>query len=177
MKAKRTVLFLGLVLAGLAADLGSKAWIYCNPDLKQKDLLPGILRIDYTKNTGSAFGLFEEHNLSLLVISVVAVFLFTGYFFTYKDPSRLTAIAFALIVAGTIGNFYDRIAHAGVRDFIEFYLFPWPIFNIADSMITVGAGCFIAATLLEAPEKPKREEAQSPPAPEKTEGTRRRRVS
>ena len=56
-------------------------------------------------------------------------------------------MALGLILAGTLGNLYDRIAYRAVRDFIDVYLINWPIFNLADTWITIGV-IFIILSML-----------------------------
>lgn len=52
---------------------------------------------------------------------------------------RILSAALGLILGGTVGNLYDRIVFSGVRDFLDFYLIRWPVFNIADCCLVCGA--------------------------------------
>lgn len=61
---------------------------------------------------------------------------------TARDPSLSAALG--LILAGTVGNFYDRVVFDGVRDFLYFYLINWPVFNIADCCLVCGAFLLLA---------------------------------
>lgn len=92
-------------------------------------------------NTGIAFGLFKDHGLVFIVIPIIAIILliFNIYYYRKNDEalSRSYIIAFSLILGGAIGNLYDRIVHGYVIDFFDFRV--WPVFNIADSAITIGA--------------------------------------
>lgn len=61
--------------------------------------------------------------------------------------------ALGLILGGTIGNLYDRLVFGGVRDFLYFYKVEWPVFNIADCCLVVGAGLLLVQAVFVAPEK------------------------
>jgi len=101
-------------------------------------VLKNILHITPVYNSGIAFGLFKDFNTSILV----AISLFTALFIIYiifvkKPRSRLLVSALSLIMAGAAGNLIDRITYGYVLDFIDLRV--WPVFNIADSAITIGA--------------------------------------
>jgi signal peptidase II len=59
--------------------------------------------------------------------------------------------ALGLILAGTVGNLYDRLVFHGVRDFLYFYKIEWPVFNVADCCLVVGAGLLLLQALLASP--------------------------
>jgi signal peptidase II len=105
-------------------------------------IIRNILHMTLIHNTGIAFGLFKDQGIVFIIIPVIAIILliFNIYYYRQNDEalSRTYIIAFSLILGGAIGNLYDRIAFGYVIDFIDFRI--WPVFNIADSAITVGAG-------------------------------------
>jgi len=84
-----------------------------------------------TTNTGAAFSLFQGQRYALISISVIAIFFILKY---YKEKEYQFPLT--LILAGTIGNLIDRIFLGHVRDFIDLKF--WPVFNIADTLITIG---------------------------------------
>jgi len=96
-------------------------------------------------NTGIAFGFFKDQGIVFIVIPIVVILLLAFNVFYYKQNnewlSRGYIIAFSLILGGAIGNLIDRISYGYVIDFIDFRI--WPVFNIADSAITIG-GIIIA---------------------------------
>lgn len=61
-------------------------------------------------------------------------------------------VALGLILGGTIGNLYDRLVFGGVRDFLYFYKIDWPVFNVADCCLVVGAGLLLVQAVLVPPE-------------------------
>ena len=66
---------------------------------------------------------------------------------------RWLTIALGLILGGTLGNLFDRIVFGGVRDFLYFYLINWPVFNIADCCLVVGAGLLLIQALFTKPKE------------------------
>ena len=109
-------------------------------------LMEGVLELDYLENRGSAFGMFQNQKVFLLVVGFV--FMAAILFFLYKLPGekkfRITHVALAMVVAGGIGNMIDRIRFDFVVDFISFVLINFPVFNGADCFIVVGTiGLFL----------------------------------
>ena len=93
-----------------------------------------IVSFTLVKNTGAAFGLFRYQTTVFVAISVIAI-AFTIFYLVKKKPSLY--LPFALILGGAIGNLIDRLRFGHVVDFIDLHF--WPVFNVADSCITVGA--------------------------------------
>ena len=104
-------------------------------------VIPDILHMTLVYNTGFAFGMFRDHGAAFIVVPIVALILliFNIYYFRKSEEvlSRSYVVGFSLILAGAIGNLYDRIVFGYVIDFIDFRI--WPVFNVADSVITIGA--------------------------------------
>lgn len=104
-------------------------------------LISGVLHMTLVHNTGIAFGLFKDKGMVFIIIPIIAIILliFNIYYYRQNNEalSRSYIVAFSLILGGAIGNLIDRIAFGYVIDFIDFRI--WPVFNIADSAITIGA--------------------------------------
>ncbi len=97
----------------------------------------GVISIDYTTNTGAAFGMMKEGNVLLIMISIaVLAAIIYMMFFSRKRPSMGTAVFLGLLAGGALGNLLDRIFFGFVTDFISFSF--WPAFNVADIAITTG---------------------------------------
>lgn len=101
-------------------------------------------------NHGALFGFLRDHktlaNGGFAVISLLAA-VAIAYWSLLKATARdaWLCAALGLILAGTLGNFYDRITFNGVRDFLHWdYLFDWPVFNVADCCLVCGAGLLLA---------------------------------
>jgi signal peptidase II len=101
-------------------------------------LIKGVFHLTLVHNRGAAFGILKNQLPLFIFTAIFAAFLIflnlknTGY----KKPSLYT-LALSLILAGAIGNLIDRLCFGYVIDFLDFRI--WPVFNIADSSITVGA--------------------------------------
>jgi lipoprotein signal peptidase len=96
-------------------------------------------------NKGALFGLGQGANTLFAIISVVAAVAII-YWCTRRQTrgDGLLCTSLGLILAGTLGNLYDRVVFGGVRDFFRWYLwYEWPIFNVADSCLVCGAGLLL----------------------------------
>jgi signal peptidase II len=111
-------------------------------------VIPGWLRIVHNENPGAAFGMLAEGNplvRGFVLIGVAAlVLIFVGSaLFSRSQAFSAPLLRFGLssVLGGALGNFYDRVAHGTVTDFIEVFRGTWsfPSFNVADSAITAGA--------------------------------------
>lgn len=103
------------------------------PHVKHYILKP--LSITLTFNTGAGFSLFQNKTIFLAIFSIV--FLCLIIFFFNKIPADWSLVFFALMFGGALGNLIDRLFLGHVIDFIDFGFFP--VFNVADSAISVGA--------------------------------------
>ncbi len=107
-------------------------------------------------NTGIAFGLFRDNGFVFLIVPLIAVILLgynLYYYHKVGELDRIYVLGFSLILGGAIGNLTDRIMLGHVIDFIDLRV--WPVFNIADSAITIGACIVLLKALPVAPEKKK----------------------
>jgi len=104
-------------------------------------IIQNVLHMTMVHNTGIAFGFFKDYGVTFIIIPIVAIVLLVFNIYYYRQNnealSRTYIVAFSLILGGAIGNLIDRIVYGHVIDFIDFRI--WPVFNIADSTITIGA--------------------------------------
>jgi signal peptidase II len=162
-RSYRTLLW-SLALIGLGLDQASKygvfSWLREAPDNTfvlfrdaerkgfqfvaqfERDGVPHV-------NQGALFGIGRDHktmaNGGFAVISLLAAAAI-AYWSTQRSTAsdRWLCAALGLILAGTLGNFYDRVAFNGVRDFLHWnYLFDWPVFNVADCCLVCGASLLL----------------------------------
>ena len=100
------------------------------------EVLPNIFHITLVLNNGTAFGLMKGQNTVLAAITAAATVAIVAYAVTHKGPGLAVSSALGLILGGALGNLLDRIKFGCVIDFFDLRI--WPVFNIADSAITVG---------------------------------------
>ncbi|MBQ6846688.1 MAG: signal peptidase II [Oscillospiraceae bacterium] len=106
-------------------------------------ILPGILSFTYIRNEGAAFGILQGARVFFMIITVV-VFLCAIYYIAKTNPhSKLEKLALCFMAGGAIGNFIDRAVFGYVRDFILVEFIDFPVFNIADCFVCIGAGFYI----------------------------------
>jgi len=113
-------------------------------------VIPGFFRITHTENTGAAFSLFADSpshwkTAMLISFSVVAMIVVSVLLWKQSRALTMTGIALSLILGGAVGNLWDRVASGRVVDFLLFYVksYQWPVFNLADSAIVVGASLLV----------------------------------
>ena len=128
----------------LALDQASKAWVRGTLTLNQPvSVIGDLVRLTYIHNRGAAFGLSVGSHSSLvfLVLATLASALVLYLFMTAGREERLQRVALAMILGGALGNIIDRIRWSMVVDFIQVGVAGryWPIFNVADSAVTIGA--------------------------------------
>jgi signal peptidase II len=149
---------LWLMLAAVAApvliaDQASKLYVAAHLRLYTSiPIAPHFLDLTYTRNPGAAFSLFTNLPAQfregfLFTITAIAIIVLTVLLARARAPSWQT-VALALIMGGALGNLIDRVGRGVVIDFIHVHYYGWsyPVFNLADSAITIG----VAILLIEA---------------------------
>ncbi|PIP68258.1 MAG: signal peptidase II [Candidatus Omnitrophica bacterium CG_4_9_14_0_2_um_filter_42_8] len=131
----------------LLIDQVSKSVIVSRLALGQSiPIIKNVLHITFIKNTGAAFGLFKNSTYFFIAVSVIAVILIGIVLVNSAGKGSFSEkflfhYSLILIMAGALGNLIDRISLKYVIDFIDFRI--WPVFNIADSSITIGTALLI----------------------------------
>ena len=168
--------FLLPAIAGFALDQWSKVAAFNDLGVVTSDadnqprvvplhtlrFIPGWLHFEVTANQGAVFGIGQGKRFLFIAVSAAAI-VFILYLFATSGRQRVYQIILGMLLAGVLGNLYDRIAFGYVRDMIHALprwpgLFPW-IFNVADSLLCVGVGLMIVYSFLHRPEP-----VEQPPA-------------
>src|SRR6202795_2581097 len=117
-------------------------------------IIPGFFRLTHTENTGAAFSLFADSTAPwktglLIGFSVIALIVVSALLWKNHHAHIATGVGLSLIMGGALGNLWDRLTRGRVVDFLLVYVkqYQWPVFNLADSAIVVGAGLLIAEIL------------------------------
>lgn len=104
-------------------------------------------RIVNWHNSGAAFGMFQQGGPIFAVMAVIVALVIIIYFPQVHESEKLVQIALAMQLAGSLGNLIDRLSQGFVTDFVSVGNFP--VFNVADSSITVGVGVLMLGVWLE----------------------------
>lgn len=109
------------------------------------EFIKGFIDIRYIHNTGGAWGILSGNTWLLLSVSVIVMLILITLFLKFGANSRLMLWGVSLVISGGLGNLIDRVFRDGnVVDFLHFEFFPtFPIFNVADICVVVGAGLLI----------------------------------
>lgn len=117
-------------------------------------IIPGFFRITHTENTGAAFSLFADSpshwkTTLLIAFSALAMIIVSVLLWKQARAFTITGISLSLILGGAIGNLWDRVASGRVVDFLLVYYkqYQWPVFNLADSAIVIGATLLVLEIL------------------------------
>jgi signal peptidase II len=144
------LLFGSIALSGLAFDLVTKSLVFARigpPPAPAVPIIPRILELHTSQNTGALWGMGANLPGSSLIfagLSVIAAFAICYWLFVLgAAASRVLTVALGLIMAGALGNCYDRLVFGHVRDFVHLHIdaigFDCAIFNFADNMLVAGA--------------------------------------
>ena len=131
----------------LLLDQGTKIWAARVLSQNPLTLIPGALELTYLENRGAVWGLMQGWR----IVFLIATFVFLGVIILFyakkrEDMTVLTRVILSLLFAGAIGNLIDRIILGYVRDMIYFSLINFPVFNVADSAITIAAVLLVIET-------------------------------
>jgi signal peptidase II len=143
-------------VVGVALDLWTKALAVAHlPPPRTIEFIPGWLQFEFTVNRGAVFGYGQGMRWLFIGVSVVAVF-FLGWLFAVSQRRQwLYHLLLGMLLAGVLGNLYDRAAYGYVRDMIH-ALPRWPtvfpyIFNVADSLLCVGVFLMVVYSFFHKP--------------------------
>jgi signal peptidase II len=117
---------------------------------KNHEIIPGYLNVTLVKNAGAAFGMFQGGRVFFIAASVLAVLLIAYLGIRLPREDRGRRIWLALILGGAVGNLIDRVRFGEVVDFIQIGIngHYWPVFNVADMGVSIGACMLILFALL-----------------------------
>ena len=138
------------VLVLIVLDQITKIAVYANlRPIGRIPLIDGVLSLTYLENRGAAWGIMQGQIPVLSIITVIVLAFILYFYGRVPDDKKYIwfKLTMTLIMAGAIGNLFDRIIRTFVVDFIYFELINFPIFNVADIYVTCGAFLLIFVTL------------------------------
>ncbi len=122
---------------------------------EQIKIIPNFISLFYVKNTGAAFSILKDNTILLIIISVIFLCIIKYMIKKEKTLTNLSISSFGMIIGGVYGNLIDRIVHHAVIDYISIQIFSYqfPIFNLADMGITIGAALLLIEMLYQKKEE------------------------
>ena len=139
---------LSALIVGL--DQWLKFWIVANLELGEvQNLIPNILSLTYIQNTGAAWSILEGQMVFFTIITTIAGIVVTYLLIRYRQENKFLTIGLALVLAGAIGNFIDRVRLNYVVDMFQTDFMNFPIFNVADMSLVIGVGLIFIYTLFD----------------------------
>ena len=147
------MLYAIVAVIALIIDQATKYWATANIVLNtgSKNFLPGFLHFTNIHNTGAAFSILEGARWFFVILCIVFVALIVYILITDLITSPGARWSAVIVMAGAVGNCIDRLICGYVVDMLEFEFIKFPVFNVADIYITVGAILFAVFTLMEKP--------------------------
>ena len=109
-------------------------------------IIPGVFHFTLVLNRGAAFGIFKGQTALFIALSLLAIVFILIYTLRKRREDPLLSLSLGLVLGGAAGNLIDRIMFVYVIDFFDFRV--WPVFNIADSCITIGMFFLMARAFL-----------------------------
>ncbi len=153
MQPMPVVAYFLIVLLIVAADRLTKVLVIKNLVYLSSLDVTSHLSIVHARNYGGAFGFLSQHGAAGYIFLVLPIIIIGGliYYLVYYRHTEVVKFALACVLAGALGNMYDRLRYGYVTDFIDVYYkqYHWPAFNIADMSITFGIGLWIFAQLFQ----------------------------
>ena len=144
------IVFWILAITLLIADQLIKAWArHALANDQSITVIRNVLDLTLTTNKGIAFGMFQGLGLLLAPVAIAIAVGAGMYSMRHREESPWIHVAMALLASGAIGNLYDRVFLRQVTDMFHIRAFEFPIFNLADSCITVAAAILIVRWTIE----------------------------
>jgi len=146
-----------IALAIVLTDQAAKALVVRSMRLGQSiPIVPGYFDLTFVLNPGAAFSLLATlpewiRTPFFILVSIAAVILIAVYRARHLRGHRLASASLGLILGGAVGNLIDRVRYGVVVDFLDVHVhqYHWPVFNVADSAISVGVTLLLLDMLLE----------------------------
>jgi signal peptidase II len=113
-----------------------------------KPFIPGFIELYLTYNSGAAWGIMQGARVYFLAVAAVTVAVVLLYLISSREHPLLTAIGFGVFLGGSLGNAIDRLLTGRVVDFLHFQFIDFPIFNLADIAIFLGAALVFLSVFL-----------------------------
>lgn len=127
-----------IVIVGIIFDQLVKSWVIHNISLGDvKSFIPNVMSLTHLQNDGAAWSMLEGKQWFFLILTPIVIIV-AAYFLWKKEKQNWYFIALSLIISGALGNFIDRVHQGYVTDMFQTDFMNFPIFNIADALLSIG---------------------------------------
>ncbi|MGQ7332625.1 signal peptidase II [Streptococcus suis] len=134
----------------IAVDQIVKAWTVANIELDTVEpFLPGFMSLAYLRNYGAAWSILQNQQWFFTIVTIAAVTGLIWYYVKQIKGNLWTLFSLALMIAGALGNFIDRIRLGYVVDMFHLDFISFPVFNVADMCLSVGVGILFICIMKE----------------------------
>jgi len=133
------LLYLILLVVIVGCDQLLKYWIATNLALQQvQTLIPNLFSLTYLRNDGAAWSILQGKQLFFMLLTPIVILVLGYLLYIARRQHRIYALGLTFMIAGALGNFIDRLRSGYVVDMFQLDFINFPIFNLADSALTVG---------------------------------------
>ncbi|MCK4025479.1 signal peptidase II [Streptococcus iners] len=139
-----------LAVVLICLDQIVKAWTVANIELDTVEpFLPGFMSLAYLRNYGAAWSILQNQQWFFTIVTIAAVIGLIWYYVKQIKGSLWTLFSLALMIAGALGNFIDRIRLGYVVDMFHLDFISFPVFNVADMCLSIGVGILFICIMKE----------------------------
>ncbi len=141
-KLRENWIYIVAMAVGVAVDQVTKGLVVENvKGTSGIDVVSGVFRLQYLENTGTAFGMWQNHSTVFLFIVLIVLAFLVLAFARIPDGRKYVPLKgiLTMTISGAVGNLVDRIHYGYVVDFLYFELIHFPIFNVADCLVSISA--------------------------------------
>lgn len=150
LSIKKYVLISAIIVIGIVLDQVSKILtVNFIPFRESIPIIKNFFSLTYIVNYGAAWGMLDNARWVFISISTVAIIAMLIYLYLGFAQNTLYEVSLAIIISGGIGNMIDRLGRGYVVDMLSADFIDFPVFNVADSFVCVGAGMLILALVLD----------------------------
>ncbi|HEL2110353.1 TPA: signal peptidase II [Streptococcus suis] len=134
----------------IAVDQLVKAWTVANIELDTVEpFIKGFMSLAYLRNYGAAWSILQNQQWFFTIVTIAAVTGLIWYYVKQIKGNLWTLFSLALMIAGALGNFIDRIRLGYVVDMFHLDFINFPVFNVADMCLSVGVGILFICIMKE----------------------------
>ncbi|MBO4353855.1 MAG: signal peptidase II [Clostridia bacterium] len=134
------IVWIIVIVAVAALDQLTKILIINSYALGEShEIIPGLFNFHYIQNKGAAWGMLSDSRWVFIVITAILLVVLPVLLYKFRKVHVMFSLSLSLVIGGALGNMIDRVFLGYVTDFIEAAFINFPVFNFADSCVTVGA--------------------------------------